>query len=101
MNQRIQKIIDDIERTKAKISELQALVPELERKRLDAENTEIRRLLNSANIAPADVADFIESIKTNRQESRTNNNGRPNRTENPAADTQPEIRQEVSDNDTQ
>ena len=101
MNQRIQKIIDDIERTKAKISELQALVPELERKRLDAENTEIRRLLNSANTAPADVADFIESIKTNRQESRTNNNGRSPREGNPAADTPPEIRQEVSDNDTQ
>ena len=99
MNQRIQKIIDDIERTKAKITELQALVPELERKRMDAENTEIRRLLNLANIAPADVAAFIESIKTNRQDSRINNNGRSPRADIPNADTPPEIRQEVSDND--
>jgi len=93
MNQRIQKISDDIERTKTKITELQTLLPELERKRLDAENTEIRRLLNSANIAPGDVAAFIESIKNHRQDSRTNN-GRP-----PRADTPPEIRQEVSENE--
>jgi restriction endonuclease S subunit len=104
MNQRIQKIIDDIERTKAKIAELQALLPELERKRLDAENTEIRRLLNSANIAPADVAGFIESIKQGRQDSRTNNHGQPPRNNNAGnggANPAPEIRQEVSDNDTQ
>jgi hypothetical protein len=72
MNPRIQKITDDIDRTKAKISELQTLLPELERKKTDAENTEIRRLLHSANILPGDIAAFIETIKTNRQSSRVN-----------------------------
>jgi len=72
MNPRIQKFTDDIERTKAKITELQALLPELERKRTDAENTEIRRLLHVANILPGDVAAFIETIKAHRQGSRTN-----------------------------
>ena len=64
MNQRIQKIIDEIERTKAKITELQALLPELERKRVEMENNEIIRLVRSTSIAPADLPEFLESIKT-------------------------------------
>ena len=96
MNQRIQKAIDEIERTKAKIAELQALLPELERKKLDLENTEILRLVRSANIAPGDIAAFIESIKQGRQDSRVND-GRP-RTEISGA-AAPAIRQEVSENE--
>jgi len=41
LNAKINKVVDDIEKTKAKIVELQALLPELERKRTDMENTEI------------------------------------------------------------
>jgi len=64
MNQRIQKIIDEIERTKTKIAELQALLPELERKRVEMENNEIIRLVRSASIAPTDLPEFLEAIKT-------------------------------------
>jgi hypothetical protein len=77
MNQRIQKAVDEIERTKAKIAELQALLPELERKKLDLENTEILRLVRSANIAPCDIAAFIESIKQGRHDSRANDGRLP------------------------
>ena len=99
MNQRIQKAVDEIERTKARIAELQALLPELERKKLDFENTEILRLVRSANIAPGDIAAFIESIKTNRQDSRSNE-GRYPRAGNPAAEPPPVIKQEeASKND--
>ena len=63
MNQRIQKIIDEIERTKVKITELQALLPELERKRVEMENNEIIRLVRSASIVPADLPEFLEAIK--------------------------------------
>ena len=66
MNQRIQKAIEDIERAKAKIAELQALLPELERKKTELENTEILRLVRSANVAPGDIAEFIAAIKSNR-----------------------------------
>ena len=66
MNPKINKVIDDIERTKAKISELQTLLPELERKRIDMENTEIIRLVRSADIAPADFPEFVRSLKTAR-----------------------------------
>jgi len=63
MNPKINSTIKEIERTKAKIAELQALLPELERKRLDMENTEIVRLVRSANIAPADLPGFVESLR--------------------------------------
>jgi predicted nucleic acid-binding Zn-ribbon protein len=93
MNQRIQKAIDDIERTKAKIAELQALLPELERKRTDLENTEILRLVRSANVAPSEIAAFVESIKNNRQEGRAHG-GR-----NPRADTPAIKNEEAADDD--
>ena len=70
MNQKINKKAEEIERTKAKIAELQALLPELEREKTGLENTEIVRLVRSANIAPGEVAAFIEAIKKGRQDAR-------------------------------
>ena len=93
MNQRIQKTIDEIERTKAKIAELQALVPELERKKTDLENTEIVRLVRSANVAPGDISAFIASIKQGRQDSRTQNGRQPG-IGNPDTPPAPEIKKE-------
>ena len=63
MNPKINKIIEEIERAKAKISELQALLPELERKRIDLENSEIIKLVRSASIVPADLPEFLAAIK--------------------------------------
>ena len=98
MNQRVQKINDEIERTKAKIIELQALLPELERKKTDLENTEIVKLVRSANVAPGEIAAFVASIKNaNRQDSRTNN-GQVPRTVKPGADSPPETKQEEDSN---
>ena len=64
MNQKIIKTIEEIERTRAKIAELQALLPELERRRVEMENTEIIRLVRSASISPGDLPEFIEALKT-------------------------------------
>jgi len=64
MNPKINKVIEEIERTKAKVAELQALLPDLERRRVDMENTEIIRLVRSASIAPADLSEFLEAIRT-------------------------------------
>jgi len=63
MNPKIKKVIDEIERTKSKILELQILLPELERKRIDMENTEIIKLVRSAEILPAELPAFLESLK--------------------------------------
>jgi hypothetical protein len=92
MNQKINKKAEEIERTKAKIAELQALLPELEREKTGLENTEIVRLVRSANIAPGEVAAFIEAIKKGRRDARS-----PGANDNTAAPTA--ARQEVFEND--
>jgi len=88
MNAKIRKVDDDIERTKAKIAELQALVPELERKKTDLENTEIVRLVRSADVAPDKLTAFVEAYKAGNTAAR------------PAAPPASayHARQEVSDN---
>ena len=63
MNPKIKKTQDELERTKDKIAELQALVPQLERSITDMENTEIIKAVRSANIALADLPAFISSLK--------------------------------------
>ena len=62
MNPRIRKAIDDIERTRTKITELQALLPELERKKTDLEDAEIIRLVRRASVRPGDLYTFMESM---------------------------------------
>ena len=64
MNPKIKKAKEELERTKAKIIELQALVPQQERNITDMENTEIVRLVRSANIPLDDLPEFIALIKT-------------------------------------
>ena len=63
MNPKIKKTRDELERTKAKIAELQALVPQLERVITDMENADIIRAVRSADIAPADLPAFLASLK--------------------------------------
>lgn len=69
MNPKIQKTINEIEKTKAKITELQARLQALETQRIDMENTEIVGLFRSVDVAPQDLADFIRAFKA--QNSRT------------------------------
>jgi len=63
MNHKIKKSKDELERTKAKIAELQALVPQLERGITEMENNEIIRLVRSSDISLADLPAFLASIK--------------------------------------
>jgi len=72
MNPQINKVTNDIQKTKEKIVELQALLPELERKKVDLENTEIVRLVRKASVEPKELAGFLESIKPPRQTTQEN-----------------------------
>ena len=69
MNPKIQKIINEIEKTKTRIAEFQARLQELEAQRIDMENTVIVGLFRSVDVAPQDLADFIRAFKA--QNSRT------------------------------
>ncbi len=65
MATKLQKVCAEIERTKAKIAELQASLPALEKQREEMENSEWVKALRTANVAPADFTAFIETYKAN------------------------------------
>jgi chromosome segregation ATPase len=61
LNPKLQKITDEIKRTKAKIAELQALIPKLEKQKTELENAEVIKALRSADVKLSDFAAFIEA----------------------------------------
>jgi hypothetical protein len=63
VNTKLQKIISEIDRTRQKISELQALIPKLEKQKTELENAEIIKSFRSINITPAEFADFVKAYK--------------------------------------
>ena len=63
MNPKLQKTNREIERTKEKITELQTLLPELERQKTELENTEIVKAVRSACVDPGDIETFLESYR--------------------------------------
>ncbi len=65
MNPKLKKVNQEIERTRAKIAELQALLPVLEKQRTEFENAEWIKALRSADVAPENFTAFVESFKAN------------------------------------
>ncbi len=65
MNHKLKKVNQEIERARAKIAELQSLLPTLEKQKTELENAEWIKALRSADVAPADFTAFIESYKAN------------------------------------
>jgi predicted nucleic acid-binding Zn-ribbon protein len=66
MNPKLQKVNREIERAKAKIAELQASLPALEKQKEELENTDWIKALRSADVAPEDFTAFIEAYRTNQ-----------------------------------
>ena len=62
MNPKLDKTTREIERARAKIAEMQALLPGLEKQKINLENTEIVRLIRSANIDLNDLEAFLQTI---------------------------------------
>ena len=63
MNPKIEKITREIEKTQARIADDQARLKELERQKVVLENTEIVALFRTIDVAPAELAAFIEKYK--------------------------------------
>ena len=64
---KVERIHTEIEKTKAKIGELQTRLRELERQRTEAENTEIVALVRSIELTPAELTEFIKSFRESGQ----------------------------------
>lgn len=61
-NKKIAKVEADIAKTRAKLAELQALLKEQERQKLELENTSIVDMVRGLNISLADLPALLHSL---------------------------------------
>ena len=62
---KLDRVQTEIEKTKAKITELQSRLRDLERQKTEAENTNILAIVRSANLSQQELIGFINAFKTN------------------------------------
>lgn len=63
MSGKINKVIAEIDKTKAKISEYNSRLRELEKQKTELENTEIVELVRGVEASPAELAAFIKAFR--------------------------------------
>ncbi len=63
MNPKLQKTYREIDRTKEKIAELQALLPGLEDTKVQLENAEVVKAFRSVEVGPAEFTAFIAAYR--------------------------------------
>lgn len=61
MNPKIEKLEKEIDRTKAKIAEMQAKLRKLEEQKTELENTDYVAVARSFHLTPQELADFLKS----------------------------------------
>ena len=61
-NKKIAKVEADIAKTRAKLAELQALLKEQERQKLELENTNIVDMVRGLNISLADLPALLQAM---------------------------------------
>ena len=74
MNPRINKIIGDIEKTKAKIAEYNSRLREFERLKTEYENTDIVAMVRSVDLPPAELETFLRAFMEQRKNSAVPDN---------------------------
>ena len=63
MNPRLQKIYDDIDKTKKKIVSYQTRLRELERQKTELENANILAMVRGIDVPPEEFAEFVRMFK--------------------------------------
>ena len=63
MSKKKQKVILDIKKTKEKISVLQSKLRELERQKIELENTEIVELVRSTKMNTSELSEFLKAYR--------------------------------------
>ena len=64
MNNKLQKVIAEIEKVNAKISAQQSHLKELEQQKTELENTEIVGMVRGLDVAPEELAAFIKAFRS-------------------------------------
>jgi len=63
LNAKIQRICNEIDKTKGKIQEQQARLRDLERQKTEIENLEIVNVVRGMNISFADLAEILKQVR--------------------------------------
>ena len=63
MNPKIEKLEKEIDKTKAKIAEMQGKLRKLEEQKTELENTDYVAVARSYKLTPQQLADFLKSQK--------------------------------------
>ncbi len=63
MNQKIERTITEIEKTKVKVAKYQAKLRALEQQKVDYENEEIIAMFRKEKLTEGDLAAYIKSIR--------------------------------------
>jgi len=60
---KVEKIINEMAKTREKITDLQTKLRELERQKTERENSEIVELMRGVDVTPRELAAFIETYR--------------------------------------
>lgn len=63
MNPKLKKVTDEMDKTRAKISELQSRFKELERQRTELENADIIAMVRGIDVPPDEFGEFVRLFK--------------------------------------
>ena len=74
MNPKIEKLNRDIEKTEAKIAELQDKMRDLKKQKTELENNELVSLCRDNGISPADLAAYLREKEKSRKADETEGN---------------------------
>lgn len=74
MNPKIEKLNRDIEKTEAKIAELQDKLRDLKKQKTELENNELVSLCRDNGISPADLAAYLREKEKSRKADETEDN---------------------------
>lgn len=63
MNPKLKKVTDEMDKTKAKITELQSRFKDLERQRTELENADIIAMVRGIDVPPDEFGEFVRLFK--------------------------------------
>ena len=63
MNPKLKKVTDEIEKTRAKISDMQSKLKDLERQKTELENADIIAMIRGIDVPPDEFGEFVRLFK--------------------------------------
>ena len=63
MNPKLKKVIDEMEKTRVKISDMQSRMRDLERQKTELENADIIAMIRGIDVPPDEFGEFVRLFK--------------------------------------